>query len=56
LRRGAIEILPAPAGADCRAACKTLARPPRRHLVKGGDGAVLLWTLKPGAATAAPGF
>jgi hypothetical protein len=56
LRRGAIETLPAPAGADRCTACKALARPPRRRLVEGGDVAILLWTQEPGAATAAPGF
>ncbi|MGV8488805.1 hypothetical protein ACV34S_34565, partial [Pseudomonas aeruginosa] len=32
------------------------ARTPLRHLPEGGEGAFWLWALKPGAATAAPGF
>ena len=40
MRRGAIETLPAPAGADGCTACKALARPPRRRLVEGDDLAV----------------
>jgi len=56
LRRSTIETLPAPAGADRRTACKALAGPPRRRLVEGGYVAILLWTLEPGAAIAAPGF
>ncbi|HGN0723140.1 TPA: hypothetical protein ACKRMU_001484, partial [Pseudomonas aeruginosa] len=30
--------------------------PPFRRLPEGGEGAFWLWALKPGAATAAPGF
>ncbi|GHC90564.1 hypothetical protein GCM10007320_38940 [Pseudorhodoferax aquiterrae] len=55
-RRGAIETSPAPAGTDCRAARKAVARSPGRRLAEGGDRAILFWMLEPGAATAAPGF
>jgi hypothetical protein len=50
LWRGVIETLPASAGIDRRTARKALVRSPRRRLVEGGDVAILLWTLKPGAA------
>jgi hypothetical protein len=50
MRRGVIETLPASADTDRRAARKALVRSPRRRLVEGGDVAVLLWKLTPGAA------
>jgi hypothetical protein len=50
MRRDVIETLPASAGTDRHTARKALVRSPRRRLVEGGDVAVLLWMLKPGAA------